>query len=138
MIELETMPDLKWIETDFMECLKVIPEVEDYEVERVYKVEKNGLILAVTVWQYESVVCISLRQQENTAPLTEFALFVREAIQYIHDKRGEYLEFRDCIIAPSRFSYLEMGNMLDRTKFNRGSTVQLAIKPHVQIRHIRD
>ena len=137
-MKLEAMPELRWNATDFTECLQVIPEVEDFEVEHSYTVEKDGLALTITVWQHESVVCVSLRQAEITVPLAVFVLFVREAVQYINDKRGEYLEFRDCIIAPSRFSYPTMGDMFDKNKFTRGLTVQLAIKPNVQIRHIRD
>jgi len=131
------MPELKWNKTDFMECLEVIPQVEDYEVEHFYEVKKNGLVLTVTVWQHESVVFVSLRQQENPAPLVEFALFVREAARYVNDKRGEYLEFQNCIAAPSRFSYQEMGDMFDTAKFKHGLTIELAIKPHIQLRHIR-
>jgi len=131
------MPQLKWDETEFLECLEVTPEIDEYEVQHMYEVEQHGLVLTATVWQYESVICLSLRQQAMNEPLVEFTLFVRDGIRYVKDKRGEYLEFQDCIVAPSRFSYIEIGDVFDKTKFDHGLTLQLATKPHLQIRPIR-
>lgn len=130
------MPELNWNETDFMECLEVVPEIESYKVKHVYKVTKDGLALVVIVRQFESVVQLSLRQREVDTLLIEFSLFVRESTRYIKDKRSEYLEFQDCIVLPSRFSYQDVGNMFDKANFKHGLTVQLAIKPHIQIRHV--
>lgn len=131
------MPELVWNAVDFMECLEVFPEVGEFEVEHVYIVPRKGLVLAVTVWRMESVVRLSIRESESSEPVIEFALFVRDAVHYIKDKRGEFLEFRDCIVAPSRFSYLEMGDMFDKAQFKKGLTIQLGIKPNIKIRHIR-
>ena len=62
------MPQLEWDETDFIRCLEVIPETDDNSAEYIYKIEQDALVLTVAVWQYESVVSVSLRQQETNAP----------------------------------------------------------------------
>lgn len=50
------MPQLKWDETEFIECLETLPTVEEHSVSHVFEIKKDGLILQLTVWQYESVV----------------------------------------------------------------------------------
>ena len=102
------MPELNWNEADFMECLEVVPEVGDYKVKHIYEVTKDGLVLVVIVRQFESVIQLSLRQREVDTLLTKFSLFMRESTRYIKAKRSEYLEFQNCIVLPSRFSYIKM------------------------------
>lgn len=131
---MDVMPQLDWDETDFMECLEVIPTVEDYEVKHVYEVNKDGLSLLVCVWQLESVVGLSLRQHDGDELLTEFALFVRGAVRYVNDKRGEYLEFSDVVVAPNRFSF--SGSAFDKTRLSHGLVIHLQAKPHIQIRYV--
>lgn len=131
------MPQLNWNENDLLECLEVSPQVSDYEVKHFYQVTQDDFVLAVSVWQHESLVVLSLCQEKSDAPLIEFALCVRRAVRYVHDKRGEYLEFGNCVVAPDRFAYQAVGNMFDETVFKPSLTVQLAVKPHIQIRCVR-
>lgn len=129
------MPQLNWTQTDLVECLETMPTVGDYEVKHGYVVQRDSVVLTVVVRQYESVIELSLRQTTVESPTIEFALFVRGAVRYIKDKRGEYLEIEDCVIAPNRFSYQDRGNMFDRSRFSHGLTVQLIVKPHIQIKY---
>ena len=128
--------NLKWDEIDFMDCLEVFPEVEEDGLTHLYKVTKDGITLTVVVRQFESLILLSLSQQQVKTPLTEFALIVREAVHYIQDKQGQYLEFQDCVIVPSHFSY-PSNDLFDKRKFDSGLTLQVAIKPHIQIRYVR-
>lgn len=129
------MPELKWDETDFLECLEVIPQIEEYGTEHYYEVKKNGLILAVSVWQYESVIALSLLQEAGRIPITSFALVVRDRVRYIHDKRGEYLEFNDCVVVSNRFFGQETRkDIFDKTKFSDNLRLEISIKPNLQIK----
>ena len=132
-------PELRWDETDFLDCLEVFPEIdEDFYLSYVYKVTKLGMVLTVVVWPLESLVSMSLRQQEMQASLIEVALCVRGSVRYIKDKRGDYLEFPDCVFLPNITSPQLVEDAFDRTISSCGATLQLAIKPHIQIRHARD
>ena len=36
------MPELKWDELDFLMCLEVVPETEEYGTEFIYEVKGGG------------------------------------------------------------------------------------------------
>ena len=54
------MPQLDWDETDFLRCLEVAPVAEEPGTQHEYTVAKGGLVLRVNVWQYESVIALSV------------------------------------------------------------------------------
>ncbi len=128
------MPELQWDELDFMECLEVEPQIEEYEISYFYEVRRDDLILYPTVRPCESVIDISLYQSASETPLLDCALFVFGKVRHINDKRGEYLEFTDCIIAPRRFAYLETQTLRDAA--TPRWSVKLSIKPRIQIRYL--
>ncbi len=130
------MPELQWDDLDFLECLETVPEVEEYGISSSYNVIRGGHRLMVTVWPYESVVQLTLWSEQVESPLVELALFVRGAVGHIHDQRGEYLEFPDCIVAPNRFWYLQAGDVFDHGRFAYGVTIQLSIKPGIRLRFV--
>ncbi len=127
------MPQLNWNETDFLECLEVEPDISDYAVSHSYEVNKNGLRLLITVWQYESAVQLTLSRDATEANLFSFAAYVRGEVRYVNDKRGTYLEITDSIVAPSRFSYMEFGDVFDRERFPYGVTVEIGVKPDIRV-----
>jgi hypothetical protein len=130
------MPQLDWDETDFLECLEVVPSIGDYEIKHTYEVNKNGLALTLIVKQLESLVQIALCQQDIDRPLIDLVLFVRGRVRYVNDKWGRYLEFGDSIIAPDR-SYRTLG-VFDKTKFPHGVTIQLQVSPEIHLRMVQD
>lgn len=82
----------------------------------------------------ESLVSLSLRQSQGENLLIEFALFVHGKVRYINDKRGEYLEFQNCLITPCRFWRLDALRIWEAATPNW--TVELSIKPRLQIRYL--
>lgn len=70
------MPQLKWDETEFIECLEILPTVEDYSVSHVFEIKKDALILQLTVWQYESVVQLAVFREQVEVAVIQMALFV--------------------------------------------------------------
>ncbi len=127
------MPQLEWNELDFLDFFAVEPTVEDYAVSHAYELERHGLRLLLTVWQLESVIQASLFRDESDDALFTFAAYVRGAARFINDKRGRYVEFEDCIIAPNRFWYIQAGDALDRERFPNSVTVTLAVDPDIRI-----
>ncbi len=136
------MPELQWDEFDFFYCLEVEPQFYDeYKLRYIYKVEKEGLALTVVVRPLDGAIFLSLGQRGSELSLVEFAVLVRGKIRYIRDKRGEYLEFDDCLLMPTTMSHYRLmrppakqADAMDA--FQPGWTVQLSIKPQIQIRYL--
>ena len=127
------MPQLDWNDIDFLDFFAVEPTVEDYAGSHNYEIERNGLRLLLTVWQYESVVQVSVFRRDADDGLFTFAAYVRSGARFINDKRGRYLEMADCIIAPNRFWYIDSGDPFDRERFPIAVTVTVAIDPDIRI-----
>jgi hypothetical protein len=128
------MPQLNWNETEVLSCLAALPEIDEYEVSHSYRVRDGDLTLNLTVWQYESVAEFTLYRVGIEEPILHFALVVRDVVQYHAEKWGEWLEFRDCVIAPRRFWSTDLGNVFDRRRFPTGVAVELTARPHIQIK----
>src|SRR5687767_12024041 len=107
------MPQLKWNDVDFLEFFAVEPTV-DYDVAHHYEIERAGLRLLFTVWQLESVIQASLFRDQADDALFTVCAYVRGEARFINDKRGRYLEIEDCIVAPSRFSYIQSVDFFNR------------------------
>jgi len=128
------MPELKWDELDFLMCLEVVPETEEYGTEFIYEVKGGGLRLIVTVWPFESVAQFTLWQDLYEAPLLDFALFVRGEVRYISDKGAEYLEFQDSVFGPGRFWYSVAGDPFSHEQYAVGISLKVRIKPIISLR----
>jgi hypothetical protein len=127
------MPQLNWDELDFLEYLEVDAIVDEYSTSHKYEVEQNDLRLLVTVWQYESVIQLSLFRAPTNVTILSFACFLRGNARYVNDKRGKYLELIDCVIAPTRFWYQCAGDLFDHKKFPHGLTIQLEVRPEIRV-----
>jgi hypothetical protein len=127
------MPQLIWNEVDFLDFFAVEPIVDDYAVSYNYAIERNGIRLLCTVWQLESVIQASVFRDKCDDALFTFATYVRGEARLVNDVRGRYLEIEDCIIAPSRFWYIQTGNPFDRQRFAISLTVTIAVDPDIRI-----
>lgn len=127
------MPQLEWNDIDFLDFFAVEPAVGDYAVSYNYEVERCGLRLLFTVWQYESVIQASVFRNDAHDALFTFAAYVRGEARFINDKRGRYLEIADCIIAPNRFWYIDAGDPFDRERLPISVTLAVAIDPDIRI-----
>jgi hypothetical protein len=127
------MPQLTWNELDLLDYLEVSPIVDEDSASHSYELVKHDLRLLLTVWQYESVVQLSIFRSENHAPMFSFACFVRDKVRYVNDKRGKFLELIDCVIAPNRFWYLQAGDVFDHNRFPHGLTIQVEAIPEIKV-----
>jgi hypothetical protein len=130
----DTMPELNWDQTDFIECLEVLPQTNEYGTEQIFQLDREGLSLKVSVWPLESVVYLDLHRVNHEARIIGFALFVRGRVEHVKERSFEYLRFHDALPAPSRFSYMDFSEDVHSTaRSPYGLTVRLRTKPDIEI-----
>lgn len=96
------MPDLKWDPQDLLECLGVIPDVGEYEISYSYKLKKDGLVLALTLWQHEELVHLALSKDNAQVPFLELTFFVLGEIVHVNTPEPSGLKFtRSVVGAPN-------------------------------------
>jgi hypothetical protein len=131
-INFGKMSQLKWDKTDFLLCLGVLPEVEDYETSFRYIVERAGLVLSIAVTPYESIIEVQLQRTGSTVNLLGLSLLVGGVVEYKCEKWGKYLQLPACRIVTNRFYYqYERG-----TEFSEQHTlldVEIAVDPDIRI-----
>ncbi len=127
------MPQLRWNDTDFLDFFAVEPTVEEHAVSHSYELERDGLRLLFTLWQLESVIQASLFRENAETALFSFAAYVRGEARFINDRRGRYIDFEDCIVAPNRFWCIQSGDPFDQQRFPISVTIQLAVDPDIRI-----
>lgn len=91
------MLGFNWDVTDFIACLEVEPFVEEYEVCHVFEVEKDGIRILLSVYQYEGDVCFTLYRDGVENPVFNMTLTDCEGARYVNERGIEFLEF-----APSK------------------------------------
>ncbi|MBN9121544.1 MAG: hypothetical protein J0I06_20745 [Planctomycetes bacterium] len=131
------MPLLDWKELDFVQVLSVLPADED-GVQYTFDVSKGGARLVLDVWPYESAVGISLWAGASSEPITDLVAFVRGPAVRRETRESEWIELRDVVITPSRFSYLELGDPFDHERFPAGFPVRICATPQIRVDLVRE
>jgi hypothetical protein len=129
----QPMPELKWDETDFLDFFEVEPQYDEFFTSYSYEVERGPLRLLFTVWPIESTAQASLFHGKQEKPLFSIAAYVRGEARLIKEPQQRRLDLEDCIIAPSRFWYIEAGNMFDRVRFPVSVTMSMTVDPELSI-----
>jgi hypothetical protein len=132
--EFNKMPQLKWNEYDFVECLGVLPKTEEYETDHFFRLKQDGLIVEMTIWQYESLIAISITQDKTEKPFLTFFFVVRDEVKFRNDKEGSRLEFIDSVIVPLRFYHLSEGNVFEKANYPTDISIELWIYPKLEIK----
>lgn len=127
------MPQLNWNVYDLIEVLTVVPTVEEFEVSHHFSLVVPPLTLALTVFQLESVVQVTFGTEGGKQPVLDFAMFVRDRVIRESTADAEWLEFRDVIVAPSRFSYTEMGDPFNRTRHPQRHRLLIQVAPQISL-----
>jgi hypothetical protein len=117
------MPQLIWDESDFISCLEVLPEVEEYGISHHFTVKKDGLRLELTVYQLDSDIYITLYRDGIETALISFQITQCSGTRYVNDDRGEFLEFAPSQVFGDRYS---RGYLIP-------VGVRLSVKPHISI-----
>jgi hypothetical protein len=117
------MPEFVWNQYEFIECLGVLPAVEEYETHHSFAVEKDGLKLHLSVFQYAGDVYIDLYREGIETPAFSVRLLECEGARYVSDKGGEYLEFAPAKCFGSRYD--GVGPI--------PYGIRVAVNPHIRI-----
>ncbi len=88
---------LVWDETDVLAVLEVLPEVEHDGIWHKYVVEKDGIQLKITIYQYDGDVRFELINLNNNRGLFVMQLFDCQGIHRTFENDSEHLDF-----APSK------------------------------------
>jgi hypothetical protein len=98
------MPSFVWNEIDFIECLSVIPTFEEWGMAHHFVVHRNGLRLALSVYQLEAEVCISLYREGSNQPLFTVSLKDSPGARLVRNRNGQdYIEFAAAEIFGGRY-----------------------------------
>lgn len=107
------MANFIWNETDFIECLSVIPTFEEWGMAHHFVVHRNGLRLALSVSELEAEVLISLYREESNQPLFTVSLKNSPGARLVRNRKGhDYIEFAAGGVLADRFdgeSVIQMG-----------------------------
>ena len=114
---------LVWNQYEFIECLGVLPEVDKYESSHVFRVEKDGLSLLLTVFDYAGDVYVNLFREGVETPVFSMRLLDCKGARYVRDKRGDFIEF-----APANSFF---GRHDGEASFPFGFRV--TVNPHIRI-----
>lgn len=120
---------LQWDELDLLQGLETIP-AEDDNGGWHYRVPHAGLLLLVSLWPHLGLVDVTLAQAD--AVLLDLTVAVRGRIRYNNDKRGEYLEFADCVLV-GRVVHSEEQLDAAFSPNLHGRAMLVAVKPHVSV-----
>jgi hypothetical protein len=121
---------LQWDELDMLQGLEVIPVVYQDGTGQQYRVEKDGLLLLLSLWPANGIVDVTLTQPATAAILFDVRVAVRGAVRYNNDKRGEYLEFPDCVLI-SRLGFGEEEGAFSPNLIGRSMLV--SVRPHMSV-----
>lgn len=115
---------LVWNEYEFIECLGVVPEIEEDATAHHFKISKDGLRLELSVFQYDGDVYLDLYREGIEASIFKMHLLDCAGARYVSDKNGlETLEF-----APAK-SFGRRYDGLSPLAYG----VRVAVSPHILI-----
>lgn len=82
---------LEWDQTDFIECLEVTPEEVKSEYHgpfSIFRVERKGINLELTVFPYEGDVRFRLIRIEEEEPIFEYQIMSCKSAKFERTKDG--------------------------------------------------
>lgn len=126
------MPELKWNETDVIECLGVLPETDEFFSSHSFLLNKDGLFINITIWQIESLVALSIAKDSKAVPFLDIHFVVRDRIDFINEKDYSSLIFRDCIVVSDQFWMYyksDKNDVFDKTAFTWVTDLELTVYP---------
>ena len=120
------MPEFVWNETDFIECLSVIPTVEESGIAHHFLVRRDGLRLLLSVYQYDAEVWISLFRGESSQSLFTVSLKDSPGARLVRNRNGQdYIEFAAGDVFAGRYDGESMIPMGIRLSVDPDFNIQL-------------
>ncbi len=125
---------LQWDPTDFIECLEVLPEVEEHETSYIYRINKNNKSLLLTVWPLESVIGITLYTGDFAEEIFTFYAVVTQPAIYKKEKNSEYLILRQTAISPGPFYFNHLERDPFDPEFKAWIDIKIQVTPEIQVK----
>lgn len=98
------MPEFRWDETDLVECLGVIPQIDEHEVGHHFVVRRDGLRLELSILQYDAEVSLSLFREGAPSPLVTLRMIDCPGVRLVRNReRPDYLEFAAARVHGGRY-----------------------------------
>ena len=127
---------LDWDEYEVVECLGVVPIIEEYKAEYSYKVETDTLHLWLHIYPEESIVLLRLYQNAVEEPLVQMNLVVRGKVRCVKDEHGEYLVFGQCVVGPDFGSSGFAWKVFANEESYADVDCELRIKPGMRVQFV--
>lgn len=94
------MPELKWDPQDVLECLGVVPVVEEHALHS-YTLHKEGLVLNLGVWQHDCLVELSISKEDVAKKFLSLTFLIRGEIRHMNTPNFSGLKFKDVVMVPT-------------------------------------
>jgi hypothetical protein len=121
------MPEFVWNEYEFIECLGVLPEVNEYDASHTFKVERHGLRLELNVSQYDGDIFLHIFREGIETPIFAMRLIDCAGARYVRDKHSDFLEF-----APAECFWRSSRGRYDR-ELSVPFGFRVSVNPHIKI-----
>ena len=83
----------EWDPVDILTCLEVEPEVDEDATWYGYSLSRDGLVVTLNVWPYDSDVWITIRLADQQEPLVDLRMEGCRALRYRREGEREELYF---------------------------------------------
>jgi hypothetical protein len=132
----DSMPQLTWDETDFIDYFEVLPRVDDeWETLHVFEIKRENLFLSLGISQFEGTVSVIVRHLDHKEPIVNFLLFVKDSATFVKEKKAKFLELRKCILLPPGTTTTPLLNWgQDFQTFTCYMDVEISINPSIEVR----
>jgi len=97
------MPKLKWKDDEVVECLGVLPEIEEFFSSHSFSRVFGLIRLELTVWENESLVAVSIFEDQGTDPFLDLCFIVRDRVEFVSETESTSIRFHDSVVVTSRF-----------------------------------
>ena len=129
------MHKLKWNEYEIIECLGVLPEIDEtWHRWHKFKIEKDNLVLNVDFCEYQNLVCVELSRSLDIEPLFYSLFLVRGEVSYQNEKNFNMLRLNDCLISFEEFTYSDNVNVFDTIKYPSNIHFEIYTFPKIQLK----
>ena len=131
------MPALKWNEYEFIECLGVLPEKEEFFTSHYFRLVKDDLLFEMTIWQYDSCIAVSISKADDEKSFITIHFLVRDKAVFVNEKTSMKLRFQDCMIVSNRFWMSrddDKKDYFDKSKFPTKLDIELYTYPKIELK----
>lgn len=129
------MPQLKWSEYEFIECLGVLPEIDEtWHRWHKFKLEKDNLVLKVEVCEFQNLVYIELSRVFEEESLFSSLFFVRDEVIYQNERNFNLLKLKDCFISLDEHTFSDNENIFDKIKYPSNINFDIYTFPKIKLK----